>query len=83
MEQSNSKHEIAVEYFTTKLNRVRKDSSLLEAKHSRCLSTIVGRVSNNHSMFKIRYIVTQWRKFVRNRKQCFATLDCAIKKSLW
>jgi hypothetical protein len=34
-------------------------------------------------MLKLRYILEQWRAFVRGRKRCVIALELAIKKTLW
>jgi len=77
-ERATNEHEASVEYLGTRLHRVYHESKVLEAKHSRCLSTIVDRVESNHSMFRLRYIMVQWRAHVVERKRCCLALTNAV-----
>ena len=54
----------------------------MEGKHSRCLTTILARVENNHYTSLMRYLVTQWRGYVTKRKRSLALLGLAMKKSI-
>ncbi|TNV87379.1 hypothetical protein FGO68_gene17557 [Halteria grandinella] len=47
------------------------------------MSAIVERVDKNHSMFRMRYILIQWRDFVAERKCHVRSLITAVEKTLW
>jgi hypothetical protein len=62
---------------------VHRDQSENEEKLNRCMSKIIDRVEKNHSMFKMRYIMVQWRDFVTDRKRHIKSLSNAVQKTLW
>ena len=44
---------------------------------------MIGRVKDNHRMFRMRFLLHQWRRFVEDRKKYIKSLVMAVEKSIW
>ena len=83
MQVNQHEHEFKADTLTAQIGREKHVAAVLEVKHSRCLTSIVSRVNNNHSCLRLRYILNQWHQFTQTRKRCVQALALAMRKTVW
>lgn len=47
------------------------------------MKLLIAKVDTNLVVSRKRYILQEWRRYIKNRKRCFMLMEMVVKKTLW